>query len=213
MTDRIIERLDHDRKHHAVAVLAAAFHSYPVMRHVLRDAGDDYERRLAALIGYFCDRRLTRGWPLLGCIAGNEIVAAAGVNEPGRAHVPPELDASWATLRTTIGDGAIARLERYETETDGDAPAEPHHFLGIIGVRPDAQGRGHARALIEHIIQLSLMHADSCGVCLSTETPANVPFYEHLGFRVIAERDVGDIHAWVMLRRNDHASAAGSPRS
>lgn len=196
---RSIEEVGRDRKTDAVRVLAAAFHDYPVMRFVLKDAADEYDRRLDALIGYFCERRLTQGWPLLGCFVDGRLVAVAGLNDP-RPFVENDAHTrAWSGLRTDIGDAAIERLVWYERESDGDAPSEPHHFLGIIGVLPAHQGEGHARALIEHIKARARGDASSIGVCLSTETADNVPFYEHLGFRARAVRDIAELRYRVML--------------
>ena len=208
---RVIERIGRDRSDDAVRVLAAAFHDYPVMRFVLQDAGDQYDRRLRSLIRYFCERRFTQGWPLLGCFvfpsalkrdepeAQRGLVAVAGINDPGPFVDNDAHRRAWATLRAEIGPSAVERLEYYEQESDGDAPLGPHHFLGIIGVRPDQQGMGHGRALIEHIMERCLADASSAGVWLSTETAENVPIYEHLGFRLRAERDIGSLRYRVMV--------------
>jgi GNAT superfamily N-acetyltransferase len=208
---RVIEHIGRDRSDDAVRVLAAAFHEYPVMRFVLNDAGEQYDRRLHALIRYFCERRLTQDWPLLGCFvcpsvakrdvteAERELVAVAGINDPGPFVDNEAHDREWAALRAAIGPSAVERLEYYEQESDGDAPPGAYHFLGIIGVRPDQQGKGHARALIEHIMERCRADKSSAGVWLSTETADNVPLYEHLGFRLRAERDIGALRYRVMV--------------
>jgi GNAT superfamily N-acetyltransferase len=204
---RRISRLGREHLDDAVNVLASAFHEYPVMRFVITDAGQ-YDPKLNALMRYFCERRLTQDWPLFGCFSpsssaigdGWELVAVAGVNDPGpfienEAHV-----SAWKRLCDEIGQDAIDSLVHYERESDGDAPEGTYHFLGIIGVRPDRQGEGHAGALIRHVIQRSVSDPISAGVWLSTETGENVPFYEHLGFHVRVDRDIGRIRYRVMVR-------------
>lgn len=209
---RRIVRLDRSAREDAVRVLAEAFHDYPVMKFVLADADDTWERKLKALMRYFCERRLTTGWPLFGCVspdgAGGSheeawpLVAVAGVNDPGPFVENDAHREAWRTLSDELGRECIDRLVYYERESDGDAPHGMYHFLGIIGVLPERQGDGHARALIEHIIARSTAHPESTGVWLSTERAENVPFYQHLGFHVHAERDIGGLCYRVMVRNN-----------
>jgi GNAT superfamily N-acetyltransferase len=55
----------------------------------------------------------------------------------------------------------------------------------ILGVRPEQQRRGHARAMIKPMIE----RADASGlpICLDTAQPLVGPFYEKLGFRPVIE--------------------------
>lgn len=209
---RRIVRLDRTAREDAVNVLAAAFHDYPVMRYVLGEAGEAYARKLKAMMRYFCERRLTHGWPLFGCLSPRRgtdapsdrwpLVAVAGVNDPGPFVENAAHRDAWLKLTEELGRECIDRLEYYERESDGDAPPGAYHFLGIIGVQPERQGDGHARALIEHIVTRSIAHPESAGVWLSTERAENVPFYQHLGFRLHVERDIGGLCYRVMVRDN-----------
>ena len=52
-----VEELPADRAEEAVAVLCDSFYDYPVMRHVIGEAGDDYDMRLQTLIGFFVAAR------------------------------------------------------------------------------------------------------------------------------------------------------------
>ena len=69
---------------------------------------------------------------------------------------------------------------------DGNAHVEQ------ISVRPDRQGSGVGRALLDEV----RAWADATGrtaVTLTTfsEVPWNRPLYEHLGFRVLVDREIG----------------------
>jgi GNAT superfamily N-acetyltransferase len=61
-----------------------------------------------------------------------------------------------------------------------------------VSVRPDHQGTGVGRALLD-IVQSWAASAGLGGVSLTTFTdvPWNRPLYEHLGFRVLAESEIG----------------------
>jgi GNAT superfamily N-acetyltransferase len=195
-----VGRIGVEDREEAVGVLASAFHDYPVMRYVLKESGVTYEEHLRELIGFFCDKRLTRGWPVFGARVAGQLVAAAGVNDPVDDGWPDALSRSWDRLTVRIGSSAIDRLTAYDEESDRDAPSEPHHFLGIIGVLSGQQGRGLGGALLGALASHADSDVRSTGVCLNTELAGNVPFYRRHGYDVIAERDIGEIHTWCMFR-------------
>jgi ribosomal protein S18 acetylase RimI-like enzyme len=194
-----IEILSRDHKPQVVSVLSAAFHDYPVMRFVLKSTGANYEKDLNALVAFFCEVRLTRNWPVLGIRAENgSLVAAALVNDLLLNPLPlPEQPLQ--QLKETIGDEAYQRLVAYELQSSIGEPKVLHHFLGMIGVHPYYQKKGYADALMNFIKEFAMKNPESNGVCLSTEIPWNVRFYEHHGYRVISEADVGELHSWCMF--------------
>jgi GNAT superfamily N-acetyltransferase len=195
------ERLAHDDADEAIDALCAAFADYPVMRYALADAGEQYDQRLRAMIGFFCRKRLVRGWPVLGVRVDGRVAAAALINEPDGGPTPQEVEDLRDELVEAIGDDAHRRFMRYETESDVDAPQEPHHFLGVLGVHPEHQGKGLARILLDELARMCDEHPDSTGICLNTEDPANVPVYEHMGYRTLGQRRIDDdLETWCMFR-------------
>ena len=69
---------------------------------------------------------------------------------------------------------------------DGNAHIEQ------VSVRPDHQGAGVGRALIDRVCTWAV-EAGMAAVTLTTfeHVPWNAPLYRHLGFRVLAEREIG----------------------
>jgi GNAT superfamily N-acetyltransferase len=61
-----------------------------------------------------------------------------------------------------------------------------------ISVRPDQQGRGVARALLGQVADWAHDTGRSALTLTTfTDVPWNRPLYEHLGFRVLAEAEIG----------------------
>ncbi len=194
-----VERLSRENKAEVVALLWAAFYDYPVMRFVLKSSSDEYEKQLNALIGFFCEVRLVRDWPVLGIRdEDGSLIAAALVND--LVHHPLSLpEEPLQQLRKTIGAEAYERLVTYEDQSSKGEPSVPHHFLGMIGVHPDQQGKGYAGALLNSVKEMAIENPESNGVCLSTENPENLRMYERFGYKVISEADVGELHSWCMF--------------
>ena len=72
----------------------------------------------------------------------------------------------------------------------------------MMDVLPNEQRKGYAKRLMNHIIQLSETDDNSTGVCLSTELPENVPFYEHFGFKINSKSEVEGFYTWCMFYSN-----------
>lgn len=119
----------------------------------------------------------------------------------------------WRMLRTGLGlqravvrfspearQRVLAVLDYMDEIHKRQAPG-PHWYLWLVGVEPDAQGRGIGSRLIQPV----LTRADEEGLpCyLETQTEWNVAFYQKRGFEVMTDGVVPDqgIRVWTMLRK------------
>ena len=75
----------------------------------------------------------------------------------------------------------MARFDRYNEACEATDPGHVAHYLGMIGVRPDAQSRGLGRQLIDAVKNRARSDADSTGVTLNTELESNLPFLRENG--------------------------------
>lgn len=191
-----IEHLADDAREVVIDVLCRAFRDYPVMRFVLGPDGD-HEEVLRRLIGFFTDVRFAMEWPVLGVIVDERLVAVALVNEPHEKTFLERFQEGLARVREELGEAAFHRLGRFGAAAEVNESRELHYFVGMLGVLPEEQGRGYARLLLDHVRRLS-EDAGCAGVALSTEDPANVPFYEHMGFEVVGQGAVDDLSTWAM---------------
>lgn len=202
----VVQRLSAERFDETVGVFCSAFYDYPVMRYVIGDAGGQYAAMLRRLIGYFTQSRFSRGYPVIGIEgAGGELVAAANINPPRAVPAPASLQRLYEDLCEALGEAAIARYEAFAAACSPFEPDAPHYHLGMIGVVREQQGLGYARRLLEAVHEMSRVDPGSSGVSLTTETPRNLPFYEHFGYRVLGHGMTpdGGLTTWTLCRPDD----------
>lgn len=98
-----------------------------------------------------------------------------------------------------IGIGRMASISRTLDSIDAARPPEPRWLLTMIGVDPDARGRGVGGALLRPV----LAACDETGVDLVAETanPAALPFYARWGFEVVEQRPLDETTTSWTLRR------------
>jgi len=197
----VIERLTRADRDEIVRVLIDSFAEYPVMRFMV-GSGPNYLERLAVLVGFFADARFARSFPVLGVRDQGRLAGVALVSEPNPEESPPEVRALFAQLAADLGADVLERMERYDASGGHELPVQPFHYLGMVGVPPEHQGKGYGGALVEAVKDLARDHENSSGVCLHTEMQENVPLYEHLGFETVFEADIEGIHTHRMFWKN-----------
>ncbi|MCI0435507.1 MAG: GNAT family N-acetyltransferase [Gemmatimonadetes bacterium] len=185
-----------------VEVLCDAFHDYPVMRFVIGDSGAAYAARLSRLIGFFVAARALRNDPMLAVTRETDLCGAATVSFPGRSAAPVDLEDLRESVWQELGDDARARYEACTATWEPFTVDVPHIHLNMIGVRRSLHGQGIARRLLDRVHAICAETPGARGVTLSTEDPANVPFYEHMGYEVVVHARVApDLETWGFFRK------------
>lgn len=199
----MISRLPATDAPRVVDVLCEAFREYPVMRFVLGEDSRDYQKRLTTLIGFFVSARALRDEPMFGVAEGAELHAAATTSFPDLNESPAELVEFREGVWRELGSESRARYEACGVAWASFAMAEPHFHVNMIGVRDARRGLGLGKRLLEHVHGLSSAADRSIGVTLTTEDPANVPFYQHLGYEVVGwVRIAPELETWALFREN-----------
>ena len=163
----------------AADTLSAAFERYPFTRHTI--CADDHLARLREFQRIFLAEV---GLPHGRVWVSDDLKAVAVWTTPDSGGADVTLERLLPTLVGLAGDRAEAYASAEETMRS-HRPTEPVWFLGTVGVRPQSQGRGLGRRVIE----AGLREADTAGV------PA-------LGFQVSAEYELpgGGPRTWAMSR-------------
>jgi ribosomal protein S18 acetylase RimI-like enzyme len=192
-----VVRLDDARLAEASDVLARAFHHDPAWVWLIPD---DARRRklLPWLFRVGFDVTAADVWTTREPIRG-----ASRWLPPGRPpmRVGPTLRAL-ATTPFKLGR-AITPFLAYGRAVESlraEVMPDPHWYLAGIGVEPDAQRCGIGGALLQPGLDAAARAA--LPAVLLTNNEANLPFYEHHGFRVVREQPTpkSGPNAWAMVK-------------
>ena len=196
----LIDSLSRQDEPAAVATLAAAFADYPLFPPLCPSAG-----RRPSVIAAFC-RYLFRSAIRVGGAFGT----------PDRSAVvcawPPGHE--WPGLLSFFRNGGLSVLWRlgwrgsrllYRFERVFDAAREkhvpgPHWYVPLLGVRPEAQGKGLSRAVLEPVFRAA--DRDRLPIYLETIPETNVAIYRRLGFELAGKSELpGGLPNWELVRR------------
>lgn len=90
-------------------------------------------------------------------------------------------------------------------------PQEPHWYLTHLAVRPDDQGRGLGRVLLQWGIERA--EEEGVGTYLETTNPDNLPFYRAAGYsQVGVVRVAGAPSVWTLWRGPANLNSPAPPR-
>jgi GNAT superfamily N-acetyltransferase len=185
----------------AAGVLARAFHADPPFVHFLPDP-----LTRAALLPEFFSRFVRYG-QLFGKVdAIPENPQAVSIWLPPRnTDLMPERErrAGLDDLPTVFGQESFSRFSTFLSHMqDLHHRVMPidHWYLAFLGVDPVSQGRGFAKALLETV--LASAQRDGLPCYLETFLARNVPFYQHHGFKIVAEGNMPEsqLAFWTMRK-------------
>ncbi|MFK4789626.1 GNAT family N-acetyltransferase [Microbacterium sp. ZW T5_56] len=100
---------------------------------------------------------------------------------PGAEEISPEAHPAYdALIHELLGTEAAAALNRAGAQFVAARPSEPHAYLTLLAVAPEAQGGGYGMALLRS----ALAEYDAAGIptYLESSNPANDARYERLGY-------------------------------
>lgn len=197
MSDLQISSATHSDIEEAVRVLVAAFAEDPITGFLLT-TGPGYPQRVGNFFSMLMRARIALDMPVLLARSAGRIKGAAMGYTTARPEWPGDLAEEWSGFENSI-DGMVARMAQYENIAARFAPAEPHYYLGVIGVDPAARSLGIGSGLLRAFCGLSAGDDRSSGVYLETAQPSNVPFYQHAGFVEAGCEPLGGRPLWCML--------------
>jgi GNAT superfamily N-acetyltransferase len=193
-----IDQLTRSDEAEAVASLASAFSSYPLFPHLCPDL-----QRRPRVIEAFC-RMLFRMSAATGGAFATPCRSAVACALPPGSEWPAELTYLRSGLPGLLwllgwrGGWWFARLgPDFDRARLGRMGRQPHWYLHLLGVRPEMQGKGLSRTVLEPLFAIA---RDQCvPIYLETMTEANVTIYQKLGFDLFGSTELtGGLPNWEM---------------
>ncbi len=162
-----------------VTTAVAAFVNDPALRHFFPD--ERYAEQATAFFGYLFDKRVD-----LGTVWVTEHCEAAAMWSPPATAISADdhqrAAESYATMEAVIGRDAAQRLCAYNDQVDQHLPSDSAHwYLGVLATHPDHAGRSYG----VEVMRAGLNQVTGPAY-LETTQPANVAYYERLGWTVTA---------------------------
>ena len=167
-----------------VEILADAFDADPFFRWMFGPDQISFRRGLRAWLDLVVRLALPRGDGWVAGDDGASIWLSPGTELAGGE----ELASAGRLLGELVGDRAAEVVGAIGAGATG-VPDVPHWLCVYIGVRPDAQGRGIGRALMEP--GMSASDHDGVPSHLVSTNAGTATFYERLGYRVLSVVSAG----------------------
>jgi ribosomal protein S18 acetylase RimI-like enzyme len=151
---------------------------------------------------------IRRGYPIQ-LEQGGKIQAVAAIYPPDTYPLPAWK--GWLLLiRSFMGNGFydFRRWMRWLDEVEKGHPTSPHYYVAFVGVDPAFQGRALGSALLSHITHRA--DVEQVGCYLESANSRTIPFYQRLGFEILAEKVIVGLPAWFMWRPPVRKKAFGA---
>lgn len=139
-------------------------------------------------------RRLERGFALFlsdiylphdQCFTPEQPAGGALWAPPGKWHLGPLAQLRLLPRMVSIFGRELPRLLRGIAFVESKHPHEPHYYLAVLGVEPEAQGRGLGGALMRPVLERC--DHDGLPAYLEASTPRSRALYLRNGFEVVEE--------------------------
>jgi len=131
----------------------------------------------------------------------HEEIMTTGSALAGAIWVPPGVDVDervWTALEG-VSEEYGPRLAECLDLLDQHHPNDPHHYLFLVGARPEWQGRGHGSALMRPVLEIC--DRDGIAAYLEATSENNKRLYLRNGFEVVGEIPLPDGPSlWPMWR-------------
>jgi GNAT superfamily N-acetyltransferase len=185
----------------AVDVLSRAFHDDPGLVGLLPDAKT--RARVAPMAHRISLAPAIEGGQAYG--VGEPLEGIAIWELPGQGRPTPVQYLRAGALRVLFSPLLLpvirsgGKLRALQAMHKRHAP-RPHHYLSVLAVAPESQGKGLASRLVKPM--LAQADGRSLGVYLETMKARNVAIYEHFGFVCVEEYHVPktDLTVWALYR-------------
>ncbi|WP_246469444.1 GNAT family N-acetyltransferase [Cohnella nanjingensis] len=203
----MISKLSKSDKAFFVALMSKAFSRDPLFLYLFGDSELDNtaRSRVKSFVSFMFDKSFLLHEEVWGCFENESLLGAYIVEKP-RAN---QLQRIWGGLLLIgrlvpllfrMSGRTLHLLNAYMRVTrSSSAPPSAHHYLIMIGVEPEIQGKGVGKALLNHLLNRVNADKTSLGVALDTENKENVYLYRRFGFALSRETSFDRLPVYCMF--------------
>ncbi len=166
-----------------VEVILEAFAADPLFVELFKNSQQDKR----AFVSFLFDKSMALEDTVMGLFDGEHLEGCFVLEGPQQPSLQQWLRLLPAVPRLlrAVGLKRVKYLNSYKHLTRQGLP-KTSHYLTMIGVRSDAQGRGFGRKMLEEVLAQVDSHPRSSGVGLDTENRGNLALYQRFGFALRA---------------------------
>ncbi|WP_152395988.1 GNAT family N-acetyltransferase [Paenibacillus guangzhouensis] len=191
-----------------VTLMRRAFARDPLFLHIFGDSEQDRRARgrVEAFVSFLFDKSLLFHEEEVWGVFENERLLGTYLVEKPPTRRPNVSGVLFLTMRLIpllfqISTRAVNLLNSYMHVTRSAAPSVTHHYLIMIGVQPEAQGKGIGRVMLQHLLDTVNADKNSCGIALDTENKENVHLYQRFGFTLNKETQFDNLSVYCMFHQ------------
>jgi ribosomal protein S18 acetylase RimI-like enzyme len=181
-------------------IIASAFYEDPVYRWLMRQDSEK-ENAYKSLFKTVLDDFFPKSIVYLDSEHKSASVWTDSKDLPKASEMTGDMQARFLeSVKYWCTEGWVDRFTYLAGLQDDVHPSEPHHYLWLVGVCPDAKGQGlGTKMLSHHLAMLDDLHIPAY---LENSNDANFRFYERLDFKQIntIEIEKGGPYLWGMWR-------------
>ncbi|MGG4455158.1 GNAT family N-acetyltransferase [Brevibacillus porteri] len=189
-----------------VSLISRAFSRDPFFLHVFGDSDLDPTARknATAFLSFLFDKSFLVHEEVWGIFDEDSLLGTYVVEKPQTSKHSNRkggllLIGRLIPLLFQLSGKTLMLLNSYMRITRSAAPPWKHHYLIMIGVKPEAQGKGIGKTLMQHLFQTIEDDHASQGIALDTEKEENVGLYRKLGFTLREQTKIDDVPVYCMV--------------
>lgn len=212
-----ISKLTKSDKSLLVSLMSKAFATDPLFLHLFGDFELDRKARnnVIAFLSFMFDKSFMLNEEVWGFYENENLLGVYIVEKPQPNKLQNMkggllLIGRLIPLFFQLSGKTLGLLNSYMRVTRSAAPPMAHHYLIMIGVKPEVQGKGVGKALLQHLLHTVHTDNNSQGVALDTENVENVSLYRRFGFALNGETQIDKVPVYCMFYQKNSSDHGDS---
>ncbi|WP_238188534.1 N-acetyltransferase [Paenibacillus sp. L3-i20] len=186
--------------------MSEAFARDPLFLHLFGDSELDEKAKnsMVAFVSFMFDKSFLPNEEAWGIFESDNLLGTYLIEKPSVSKLQNIKGTLFTVLYLIrlipkISEKALSLLNTYMRITRPASPSLTHHYLIMIGVKPEVQGKGVGKSLLLHLLNKINMSDTSQGVALDTENIENVNLYQRFGFILKRETQINHVPVYCMF--------------